>query len=59
MLTGVRRDYHPRYAVLKSSGGQVFDGGIFVGTENAHLGHFAHDLLHALGGIYKNRRLVP
>ena len=59
MLTGVRRDYHPRFAVLKSKGGQVFDGGIFVGTDNAHMGHFAHDFLHALGGIYKNRRLVP
>ena len=35
MLTGVRRDYHPRFAVLKSKGGQVFDGGIFVGTDNA------------------------
>lgn len=57
MLSGVRRDVH--YVPLKSEGGQEFGGGVFVGAENAHLGMFAHDFFHALGGIYKNKRLVP
>ena len=57
MLTGVRRKAD--YVTLKSKGGKEFNGGIFVGTENAHLGMFAHDFFHALGGIYNNKRLVP
>jgi M6 family metalloprotease-like protein len=57
MLSGVRGDL--RYVPLKSKGGQGFRGGVFVGTENAHLGMFAHDFFHALGGIHEKRRLVP
>lgn len=57
MLSGVRKNI--RYVPLKSKGGKVFHGGVCVGTENAHLGMFAHDFFHALGGIYENRRLVP
>jgi hypothetical protein len=57
MLTGVRGN--PRFVTLRSKGGKEFSGGIFVGTENAHLGMFAHDLFHALGGVHNNLRLVP
>lgn len=57
MLTGVRRD--PGYVVLRSRGGKEFSGGVFVGAENAHIGMFAHDFFHALGGVYHNQRLVP
>ena len=57
MLTGVRGN--PRYVTLRSKGGKEFSGGIFVGTENAHLGMFAHDFFHALGGVYAGKRLVP
>ena len=57
MLTGVRRNL--AYATLRSKGGKEFRGGVFVGAENAHLGMFAHDFFHALGGLHENRRLVP
>jgi hypothetical protein len=57
MLTGVRRNVH--FSTVASRGGQEFNGGIFVGAENAHLGMYAHDFFHALGGIEANRRLVP
>lgn len=57
MLTGVRGN--PRYVTLRSKGGEEFSGGIFVGTENAHLGMFGHDFFHALAGVYDNKRLVP
>jgi len=57
MLSGVRKNIG--YVPLKSKGGKAFGGGVCVGTENAHLGMFAHDFFHALGGIYKDRRLVP
>jgi len=57
MLTGVRGN--PRYVTLRSKGGQEFSRGIFVGTENAHLGMFAHDLFHAFGGVFDGKRLAP
>ena len=57
MLSGVRRN--PRYVTLKSKNGETFQGGIFVGAENAHLGMFAHDFLHAIGGIHKKKRFAP
>jgi hypothetical protein len=57
MLSGVRRN--SSYVNLKSKDGRSFRGGVFVGAENAHLGMFAHDFFHALGGINQNRRLVP
>jgi len=57
MLTGVKR--YPDYVTLSSRKGKQFQGGVFVGTENAHLGMFAHDFFHALGGIYNNKRLIP
>jgi len=57
VLTGVKR--YPHYVTLRSRIGKEFQGGVFVGTENAHLGMFAHDFFHALGGIYGNKRMVP
>lgn len=57
MLTGVRSN--PDYVTLRSKNGKEFNGGVFVGTENAHLGMFAHDFFHALGGIHDNKRMVP
>lgn len=57
MLSGVRKNI--RYVPVKSKGGQTFRGGVCVAAENAHLGMFAHDFFHALGGIYKDKRLVP
>ena len=59
MLSGVTKRYTPKYLTLKSAGGKEFNGGIFVGTENAHLGMFAHDYFHALAGIQGDKRLVP
>jgi hypothetical protein len=57
MLSGVRKNL--RYVPAESKGGQTFLGGLCVAAENAHLGMFAHDFFHALGGIYKNERLIP
>jgi len=57
MLTGVKGKLD--FATLRSRGGKEFRDGIFVGAENAHLGMFAHDFFHALGGIHEKRRLVP
>ncbi|MBW1786625.1 MAG: hypothetical protein JRK53_08435 [Deltaproteobacteria bacterium] len=57
MLSGVRRDV--AFVTVASKKGRKFNGGIFVAAENAHLGMFAHDFFHALGGIEGNRRLVP
>ena len=57
MLSGVRRNLE--WVTVRSKGGREFNGGIFMGTENAHLGMFAHDFFHALGGIYNKKRLVP
>jgi hypothetical protein len=57
MLSGVRRNI--RYVPMESKEGQTFRGGVCVAAENAHLGMFAHDFFHALGGIHKDKRLVP
>jgi hypothetical protein len=57
MLTGVRGN--PRFITLRSRSGAEFSGGVFVGTENAPMGMFAHDFFHALGGVHERKRLVP
>ena len=57
MLTGVKGKLD--FATLRSKGGKEFRDGMFVGAENAHLGMFAHDFFHALGGLYEKRRLAP
>ncbi len=56
MLTGVKG--HLAFTTVRSRGGKEFNGGIFVGAENAHLGMFAHDFFHALGGIEGGKRRV-
>ena len=40
-------------------GGGAFSGPAIVSAENAHVGHAAHDLLHALGGAKDGKRAVP
>ena len=57
MLTGVKGKL--AFTTVRSRGGREFGGGIFVGAENAHLGMFAHDFFHALGGIDGGKRRVP
>ncbi|MCE5282499.1 MAG: hypothetical protein LLG93_10400 [Deltaproteobacteria bacterium] len=59
MLSGVTKRYVPRYETLRSAGGKEFKGGVFVATENAHIGMLAHDYFHALAGIDGGKRLVP
>ena len=59
MLSGVTKKYVPRYVTMKTAEGKEFRGGVFVGTENANLGMFAHDYFHALGGIQDGKRLAP
>jgi len=59
MLSGVTKRYIPRYVTMRTGSGKEFTGGIFVGTENANLGMFAHDYFHALGGIQNGKRLAP
>jgi hypothetical protein len=57
MLTGVKGNL--AFTTVRSRDGREFGGGIFVGAENAHLGMFAHDFFHALGGIDGGKRRVP
>lgn len=57
MLTGVKGNLE--FTTVKTKGGKEFRGGIFMGTENAHLGMLAHDFFHALGGLHEGRRLAP
>lgn len=57
MLTGVKGEL--AFTTVQSRCGKEFSGGIFVGAENAHLGMFAHDFFHALGGIDGGKRRVP
>jgi len=59
MLSGVSKRYIPKYETLKSKGGKEFRGGVIVAAENAHLGMFAHDYIHTLGGIQDGKRLAP
>jgi M6 family metalloprotease-like protein len=57
MLTGVKGKL--AFTTVRSRAGKEFSGGVFVGAENAHLGMYAHDFFHALGGIEQGRRLAP
>ncbi len=58
MLSGYRgRDF--RNVTIDLAGGGSYTGPAIVSAENAHVGHVAHDLLHALGGTRDGRRVVP
>jgi M6 family metalloprotease-like protein len=59
MLSGVSKRYVPKYEPLRTKGGKEFRGGVIVAAENAHLGMFAHDYIHTLGGIQDGKRLTP
>ncbi len=61
MLSGVvqRRGHEVRLETVKLPGGGSFSGPAIVSAENAHVGHVAHDLLHALGGVKDGNRVVP
>lgn len=61
MLSGVlaSRGKAARMELVTLPGGGAFTGAAIVSAENAHLGHVAHDLLHALGGVKDGRRVVP
>jgi M6 family metalloprotease-like protein len=59
MLSGVTKGNIPRFETLRTPGGKEFQGGVLVGAENAHLGMFAHDYFHTLGGVQNGKRLVP
>ena len=59
MLSGVTKRYIPKFETLKTKGGKEFRGGVIVAAENAHLGMFAHDYIHTLGGIQDGKRLAP
>jgi M6 family metalloprotease-like protein len=59
ILSGVTKRYTPRFETLRSKGGKEFQGGVFVSAENAHLGMFAHDYFHTLGGVQNGKRLAP
>lgn len=59
MLSGVSKRYVAKYETLRTKGGKEFRGGVIVTAENAHLGMFAHDYIHTLGGIQGGKRLAP
>ncbi|MFB0534356.1 MAG: hypothetical protein ACETWR_05175 [Anaerolineae bacterium] len=42
-----------------SESGEVIRNGVAVYCENAHVGVLAHDLIHILGGVVGDRRVVP
>ena len=58
MLSGVR-GHRAALETVELPGGLAFSGPAIVSAENAHVGHVAHDLLHALGGARDGRRVVP
>ena len=58
MLSGVRFQ-KVRMETIELQGGRPFSGAVIVSADNAHMGHAAHDLLHALGGAQDGLRVVP
>jgi len=44
---------------LVTESGEVINNGVAVYCENAHVGVLAHDLIHILGGMVGDRRVVP
>ncbi len=57
-LTGIRYD-RARMVEIDTRGGQHFQGGIVVVTQNAHPGHVIHDFAHAMGGVVNGKRIIP
>ena len=58
VLSGVR---HGKASMvnIKTRGGQKFNGGIVVISQNAHPGQIIHDFTHAIGGVIKDKRVIP
>lgn len=54
MLSGVRGKAYIEPIPLND--GSVHEGPVIVSASNAHPGHVAHDLLHAMGGVQGGRR---
>jgi len=59
MLTMTRYGTTTGLAAVGLRGGGTYAGPAIVSAENAHVGHVAHDLLHALGGVEGDKRVVP
>ena len=57
MLSKVRYN-RARYVPITTMNGTRFQKGVVVMVENFHLGFLAHDLAHAIGGVYEGTRLV-
>jgi M6 family metalloprotease-like protein len=58
MLSGVRQA-RARLETVRLRGGGEFSRPAIVSADNAHVGHAAHDFLHALGGARGGDRVVP
>ena len=58
MLSTVRHG-RARMETIGLPDGGTYGGSVIVSAENAHVGHVAHDLLHALGGVHDGMRVVP
>lgn len=59
VLSGTRHG-KARMVNITTRGGQRFNGGIVVVSQNAHPGQVIHDFSHAIGGvIIKGKRVIP
>jgi hypothetical protein len=58
MLSGVRFG-RTNLETIELPDGSTFSRGAIGSAETAHVGHAAHDLLHALGGAKDGKRVVP
>ncbi len=56
---GQTRQIDFRNEEVDLAGGGSYAGPAVVSAENSHVGHVAHDLLHALGGTKDGKRVVP
>jgi len=45
--------------MFETQSGQVIEGGVAAYCQEAHLGVLLHDLLHIIGGVVGDRRVVP
>ena len=58
-MLSMSRQARMRFESVDLAGGGTFSGPVVVSAENAHVGHVAHDMLHALGGAKDEKRAVP